>query len=80
MEVVEGTKKGALLLKVVEIIKASKSKLDESSIQDELDRQLQLKELEMEKSKVIDEISEGRERKRERERDSECELERARER
>ena len=55
MEVAEGTKKEALLLKVVETIKASKGKLDESSIQDEsalLDRQLQLQELEMEKIKL----------------------------
>ena len=52
MKVVEGTKKGTLLLKIVESIKASKSKLDVSSIQDEsvlLDRQLQLQELVMEK-------------------------------
>ena len=55
IEVVEGTKNGALLLKVVETVKVSKGKLDESNIQDEsvlLDKQLQLQEMEMEKMKL----------------------------
>ena len=50
MEIVEGTEKGVLLLKVVETIKSLKVKMDESSVQDEsvlLDKQFQLQELEM---------------------------------
>ena len=75
LEVVEDTKKGVLLLKVVETIKSSNVKKDESNIQDEsllLDKQFQLQELEMEKLKMQMKYHEE-ERK-------ECELDRARER
>ena len=55
MDVVEGTKKGVLPLKIVDTVKALKVKLDESAVQDEsllLDKQFQLQELEIEKLKM----------------------------
>ena len=75
MEIVEGTKKGVLLLKVVEMIKSSKAKMNESSVQDEsvlLDKQFQLQELEMEKLKMQMKYQEEERKERE--------LDRARER
>ena len=77
LEIVEGTKKGVLLLKVVETIKSSKVKKDESSIQDEsllLDKQFQLQELEMEKLKLqmqIQEQEKARQQKENEEREKE---------
>ena len=47
LEVVEGVKKGVLLVKLLEAIKTSKVKKDESTLLDEsalLDRQFQLQE------------------------------------
>ena len=89
IEVVEGTKKGVLLLQIVNAVKASKEKkgselLDESLL---LDKQFQLQEKEVEKLKLQaqlqeqaakeNELERERERGREaRERERERELER----
>ena len=74
MEIVEGTKIGVFLLKVVEMIKSSKVKMDESSVQNEsvlLDKQFQLQEIEMAKIKLQMQLQEKERVEREKQREHE---------